>query len=387
MNRKELCRNFQRGSCQYGDRCKFIHATQQQPKTSAFGFGVQSTSPFFSASQQNQNEKPNPFGFGLQTSSHPSSQQAQPFINKWTRSSTVSASNKPFSKQGDAQAQGAHRCTDPESCRRQIREDFDHERPLWKLTCYGHNRGMRCDIMGDVSYEELRAAAYEDARKGLSLQTIVERERNMINAKLVEFDHLQQKPKTILQSPVSAGSSFLSAVNDSTSSVFPQRDVAPVTFGFSRPGPSANFGPMARTPSPENNFFSQASTSGMKSEAIGMSFGIPSVSQANKVSDPAMPSQYSNVSAFHFDARTDSQMVSQSFSSQQLTSGLQAESKSNISAEDPAIWLKGEWEIGEPLIATSERMSLADSIVLHRLKELVAWVKKTETMRLRWRGN
>lgn len=30
-----------------------------------------------------------------------------------------------------------------------------------------------CDIIGDVSYEELRAAAYEDAKRGLSLQSIV----------------------------------------------------------------------------------------------------------------------------------------------------------------------------------------------------------------------
>lgn len=30
-----------------------------------------------------------------------------------------------------------------------------------------------CDIIGDISYEELRAAAYDDAKRGLSLQSIV----------------------------------------------------------------------------------------------------------------------------------------------------------------------------------------------------------------------
>jgi len=30
-----------------------------------------------------------------------------------------------------------------------------------------------CDIIGDVSYEELRAAAYDDYKRGLSLQSIV----------------------------------------------------------------------------------------------------------------------------------------------------------------------------------------------------------------------
>lgn len=30
-----------------------------------------------------------------------------------------------------------------------------------------------CDIVGDISYEELRAAAYEDAKRGLPMQAIV----------------------------------------------------------------------------------------------------------------------------------------------------------------------------------------------------------------------
>ncbi|XP_020266320.1 zinc finger CCCH domain-containing protein 46-like [Asparagus officinalis] len=37
-----------------------------------------------------------------------------------------------------------------------------------------HNFPRRpCDIVGDVSYEELRVVAYEDAKKGLPLQAIV----------------------------------------------------------------------------------------------------------------------------------------------------------------------------------------------------------------------
>lgn len=30
-----------------------------------------------------------------------------------------------------------------------------------------------CDINGDISYEELQAAAYDDARRGLSVHSIV----------------------------------------------------------------------------------------------------------------------------------------------------------------------------------------------------------------------
>lgn len=33
------------------------------------------------------------------------------------------------------------RCTDPDICKRQIAEDFEQEKPLWTLTCYGHCKG------------------------------------------------------------------------------------------------------------------------------------------------------------------------------------------------------------------------------------------------------
>lgn len=35
------------------------------------------------------------------------------------------------------------------------------------------DRSAPCDIVGDVSSEELRAAAYDDAKRGLNLQSIV----------------------------------------------------------------------------------------------------------------------------------------------------------------------------------------------------------------------
>ncbi|KAI3995271.1 hypothetical protein MKX01_032073, partial [Papaver californicum] len=63
-------------------------------------------------------------------------------------------------------------CTDPELCKRQIAEDLQQERPLWKLTCYGHCKDWLCDINGDISYEEIRASAYDDAKRGLPLPSI-----------------------------------------------------------------------------------------------------------------------------------------------------------------------------------------------------------------------
>ncbi|GFY80861.1 zinc finger C-x8-C-x5-C-x3-H type family protein [Actinidia rufa] len=100
--------------------------------------------------------------------------QFKPFENKWTRFSPINTVGSQASRQPDnLPATANHKCTDPESCKRQIIEDFEQERPLWKLSCYGHGKSSPCDIIGDISYEELRAAAYDDAKRGLSLQSIV----------------------------------------------------------------------------------------------------------------------------------------------------------------------------------------------------------------------
>ncbi|XP_055800886.1 zinc finger CCCH domain-containing protein 16 isoform X2 [Solanum dulcamara] len=194
--RKELCRNFMRGSCQYGERCKFLHAAQQQTKPNPFGFGSQSTN--FQSTNMPQT-KPNPFGFGVQSNSQPrgsndmglKQSQYKPFENKWTRSTSTNSSSLRHSDNQPVAPN--HTCTDAESCRSQIVEDFNNEKPLWLLTCYGHRKNGPCDITGDVSYEELRAAAY-DAKHGQSLMSIVERERRLVNSKVAEFENLLQNP-------------------------------------------------------------------------------------------------------------------------------------------------------------------------------------------------
>lgn len=60
-------------SCQYGDRCRFVHATQQQQIPNPSGFGPQSGSRF-----NQQQQKPNPFGFGAQSGSQFNQQQQKP---------------------------------------------------------------------------------------------------------------------------------------------------------------------------------------------------------------------------------------------------------------------------------------------------------------------
>ncbi|XP_010428550.1 PREDICTED: zinc finger CCCH domain-containing protein 16 isoform X2 [Camelina sativa] len=193
--RKELCRNFQRGSCRYGENCKFLHPQQAKPNN-PFGFGSQQQPQ---QQQQQQQKSSNPFGFGVQSGGGGSSRpnQFQPFENTWSRTgSTPNAAGGASAQQtGGKQTQSAdHKCTDPAACKRVMQDDFKNERPMWKLTCYGHWKYFPCDVTGDISYEELRAMAYDEAKRGIPLQSIVERERNLQNSKIAEFENFLRNP-------------------------------------------------------------------------------------------------------------------------------------------------------------------------------------------------
>ncbi|KAK2646579.1 hypothetical protein Ddye_021774 [Dipteronia dyeriana] len=348
--KKELCRNFQRGSCQYGERCKFIHA-----KSNAFA-------------------TTNPFGFGVPPNSQPKQNQFKPFENKWSRFSPIPTSDAPSSRKPENQSQPTnHNCTDPDSCKRLIVEDFEHERPLWKLTCYTHWKNAPCDIIGDVSYEELRAAAYDDAKRGLSLQSIVERERNLLNSKLVEFDYLLRNPyksgvagqspfpaatPTPQNSAPSSVSSF-SHLGSSTNSGFGMGPSAPSNTAFGQPNffpnssqtssatnnfPSANSGPF------DNRFPAQATRNSFTSNTTSINNSGAFGAESNQFSTPAMTTH--NASPFSFINQSSvhpSRPVTSTNAAEQAPINIQLAKnlESGTVTGDASVWLKEKWIPGE----------------------------------------
>ncbi|KAK3016008.1 hypothetical protein RJ639_006732 [Escallonia herrerae] len=364
---------FSSSSCQYGDRCKFLHASQQQAKPNAFGFGTQPSTQFFPTRQEQQ--KPNPFGFGIQNSSQPrgisdigaKQNQFKPFENKWTRFSPVNAGSSP-ARQPDSQPPAAnHTCTDPESCKRLMIEDFKNERPLWKLTCYGHSKTGPCDIVGDISYEELRAAAYTDAKLGLSLPSIVEKERNLLNSKLLEFESLLRNPCAAPPNSTISTQSPSAVASPNASLLTAQNSAPPAVSSFSQLGASLNRGfGMRRDLVLKNGIYvwqallsnlagllggqfptqsigssvpsstSSFSNSGMSAERNHSSFTagffpqIPSMANNQSLMLPSGPSSAGNA-------------ASESTSNSQLMDGMP---KKN-GAVDNVIWLKDEWNPGE----------------------------------------
>ncbi|KAL0701802.1 hypothetical protein Bca4012_057924 [Brassica carinata] len=277
--RKELCRNFQQGSCRYGERCRYLHPQQTKPNN-PFGFGTPSR-------DQQQNKSSNPFGFGVQGGSNSNRpNQSQPFQNTWQRNPSTPGGGGGGGQQSGRQTQQAeHKCTDPAACQRLMQEDFKNERPMWKLTCYAHCKHLPCDISGDISYEELRAMAYDESKRGIPLQSIVERERNLQNAKVAEFENFLRSPYrgavTSNQTAPPAPSIFPPATQVNSSpgfSAFSQQPAFPNTNaggGVSSSGPPNPFGrfnqqpnafslntPQPAAPSGPSGFLSQPSSFG-----------------------------------------------------------------------------------------------------------------------------
>ncbi|XP_071717178.1 zinc finger CCCH domain-containing protein 16 [Rutidosis leptorrhynchoides] len=357
--RKEPCRNFQRGFCQYGERCKFLHVNQQQAKPNPFGFGTQTNS---------QPQKPNPFGFGTQNNSQTgtNTNQFKPGENTWSRFAQKNGGTSAAPQKKDNQSAAAnHVCTDSESCKRQMREDFEHEKPLWKLTCYGHAKYGPCDIVGDLSYEELRAAVYDEAKRGASIQSIVEKERSLLSSKLIEFENLLRNPCTPSQSSASTTQNALPGTN---TNVFPQtiqqNNGPPSVSSFSQLGTNFNAGFQMR-PAASNNVFGQVnqfqtSTQIPNASKNSFAFGNPgqTVNQPSTQSFKSFPATTTTFGNAFSTAATPRQQSSMPFGGHnpsstnvapQPASGIQitTNTPNSNSNGDNSIWFKEEWRAGE----------------------------------------
>ncbi|KAJ1406700.1 putative zinc finger CCCH domain-containing protein 16 [Sesbania bispinosa] len=269
-----------------------------------------------------------------------------PFENKWNR-----LSSKPqggASRQSDNHSQSVnHKCTDPEICKRQIAEDFEQEKPLWILTCYSHCKGAPCDIVGDISYEELRAAAYEDAKNGMSLQSIVEKERSILKSKLVEFERLLSEPyKMPLNSSLDSQTHQSSGANANPFPLTTQNNGPLSVSSFSQLGTSLNMD-FQRPSALQMNTQTGPFGSG------GNSFASNTANLFGSGSSGAQSSPFSTPTELTMFTGPTSQQSSVAFNNSSSTTMLQTSdiqlNKSQVEnvSGDASIWLKEKWKPGE----------------------------------------
>ncbi|KAB8103766.1 hypothetical protein EE612_036362, partial [Oryza sativa] len=341
---------------------------QQQAKPNPFGFGTgsrQQQQPSFGSQfqqQQQQQQKPNPFGFGVQGANAQSRNApgpAKPFQNKWVRD--PSAPTKQAEAVQPPQAQAAHTsCEDPQSCRQQISEDFKNEAPIWKLTCYAHLRNGPCDIKGDISFEELRAKAYEEGKQGHSLQSIVEGERNLQNAKLMEFTNLLNSARPSQTPSFPTMSSFPEVKNNSSFGAS-QTNGPPVFSSFSQIGAATNIGPGPGTTTPgmpASSPFGHPSSAPLAAPTFGssqMKFGVSSVfgnqgsgQPFGSFQAPRFPSSKSPASSVqHRDIDRQSQELLNGMVTPPSVMFEESVGNNKNENQDDSIWLKEKWAIGE----------------------------------------
>uniref|UniRef100_B9N805 Uncharacterized protein n=1 Tax=Populus trichocarpa TaxID=3694 RepID=B9N805_POPTR len=92
-----------------------------------------------------------------------------------------------------------------------------------------------CDIIGDVSYEELRAASCDDCNQLL-------KERNLLDSKLIEFNNLLRHPYIAPSKPAPAGQSPLFGAAPNAIPATAQNAAPPSVSSFAQLETSLNTG-------------------------------------------------------------------------------------------------------------------------------------------------
>lgn len=268
--RTEVCREFVRGNCRFGSRCKFFHDT----------------------SQQQRQQPSSPFGFGAKSQG-----QHQPTFNKGGNYYAPLTSSQRKEKAQPQTPIKEHRCTDLRECKLQIKEDLENEQPVfWRLTCYAHGKYLANDVGGDVSFEELRAHAYAAGKQGVPFDSVVQNERSMLAAKKKEFDDL-------LKNPSSGPTSSVRVFHGNT---IAQQEASKMSFGtatpsFASPPFGSSEGPLQNSSQSRSLFGSSA-----VKDSGGFSFGLGAPSGAAVTVPTSVPilSQSLPAPGFSFGMRS-----------------------------------------------------------------------------------
>eukprot|EP00897_Mesotaenium_endlicherianum_P008128 jgi/Mesen1/7343/ME000377S06560 len=300
MNRNQpVCRDFLRGSCKYGARCKFSHQLPQQQQQQ--GQGQQSRGSQFGQQSRQQQFRGQYDGRGGGGGGGGTGNRFGPLAGGGGGGASGHGPARQQGASAPAAAPKDHRCGDARQCQEQIQQDMLNERPsTWLASAYAHWKYLNNDVAGDVSFEEARAEAYVAAQQGIPLANIVQRERALLSERTALFDALASRP---YRPPAAAAAA-----------------AAPSPFGTSLPTMASSQSPPAAAPPGATMLFGKlvapagpaSAPFGAPALAFGATaaptvFGTPSSAFGSSAPPPLSPSPFgSNAGGSPFGAPASS---------------------------------------------------------------------------------
>eukprot|EP00884_Botryococcus_braunii_P018457 jgi/Botrbrau1/5295/Bobra.0391s0016.3 len=76
-----------------------------------------------------------------------------------------------------------------------VKDDMTNEQPMWPYTCYAHERNGPNDILGDVSFEEVRWAEQQALASGTNASILVSQFQRAVAERQQQFQKMLKSPR------------------------------------------------------------------------------------------------------------------------------------------------------------------------------------------------
>ncbi|GJP83949.1 hypothetical protein CLOP_g14048 [Closterium sp. NIES-67] len=177
-----LCRDFQRGSCRWGARCKFVHQAPAPTQHAQRGNRYAELSGSGGGGGWGGGGRGQGGGGveGGEEGAEGGVVQGREGVGAADCAARAQVIRGERGGRARGEASTRLDCVDRLDCESIIAEDAEKERPLWRASVYAHWKYLPCDVGSDVSPEEARLLAYTQAQQGVPLPSIVASERAML---------------------------------------------------------------------------------------------------------------------------------------------------------------------------------------------------------------
>ena len=149
------------------------------------------------------------------------------------------------------------------------------ERPVWVLTCYGHEREKENDVLGDISPEEVRLANLCSTQQGEQTKSLKDEFRRATSQRIDMFQSVARRRQAPSKEGKPVSGNMQCIKNMYWISSQGTQTFSPQTGGFNQANATPFGGPTPAAPLGSNQSMFSASTSGSQGQTggFGGSFG------------------------------------------------------------------------------------------------------------------